>query len=237
MYYEETDSDFQEETLETDIFWNWKTALVMFVIVILLANIVGGIFQLFNIYLGLIITEILIALPVIIYIAYLKKRSTTIFGLKLKIDRELGKDLIYAVIGVIVGYFVATVAAIITQMILGPSPFEELYSELLTPKTVFDLVIWIAIMGAFVAPCEEIFARGFVQQGMEKSFGKKKGLIIAAILFGLFHVDPWRIPATAALGFVFGYIYQKRNYRLSAPILTHFLNNAMVITLLFLIQI
>jgi len=221
-----------EESSESGVFWNWKTALKIYVIVVLLMVFVGSFLQLLNLYIGMVISELLIAGPVLVYL-YRKKADMSVLGITF--DKGLLKDFVYAVIGFVVGYPLATIAAVLTEYILGPSPFGELYADLLTPKSMLDLIIWLAIMGFAVAPCEEIFARGFVQQGMENSFGKTKGLIIASILFGALHMDPWRIPATATLGLVFGYIYQKRNYRLTAPIITHFLNNAFIIVLLYLI--
>ena len=225
----ETGTDVPQDT---SIFWSWKASVGMFILVLLLTMSIGAIAQVVNIFVGIVITEILIAGPVVYYVVYRHKRSFSIF--KIQFDRELLTDFGYGAIAAIIGYPLATMATILTQYILGPSPFGEAYVELLGPKSVFELILWFILMAFVVAPCEEIYARGFVQRGFENSFGRWKGLILGGIFFGLLHVDPWRIPATATLGIVFGYVYQKRNYRLTAPIITHFLNNAFAVILLYI---
>ena len=188
IYGDIMNSDSQETftdiSQDSSVFWDWKAAVGMFLLVLLLTMTIGAIAQVLNIFVGIIVTEILIAGPVIYYVVYRHKRSFSIF--KIQFDKELLKDFGVGAIAAVIGYPLATIAAVLTEYILGPSPFSETYVELLGPKSFFELILWFTLMAFVVAHCEEIYARGFVQRGFENSFGRWKGLILGGVFLVFF---------------------------------------------------
>lgn len=77
---------------------------------------------------------------------------------------------------------------------------------------------------------EECLYRGFLQQEMERLFGKTGGLITASLIFGAMHIgqetryknSDYIYPTIATLGgFYFGWIYQRNNYELGEGIAAH----------------
>ena len=90
----------------------------------------------------------------------------------------------------------------------------------------------VAIVAAIVlAPLgEELFFRGLLQSMFRRYFGRPwLGIVSASILFALAHQGQFQDwPALAVLGIVLGYNYE-RTGRLTAPILTHALFNAMML--------
>jgi membrane protease YdiL (CAAX protease family) len=85
---------------------------------------------------------------------------------------------------------------------------------------------------AFVpAICEEILFRGFVQTGvLAQTASVPVGLLVSALLFGIFHLDPWRLAGVFVLGLFFGWLRQESG-SLWPPVVAHALNNALSIGL------
>ena len=79
------------------------------------------------------------------------------------------------------------------------------------------------------AVCEELLFRGVVI-GLLKPAGERVAVLLSAVLFALAHGTLTQIPFAFVLGLVFGYLYL-RTGNLLLPMVLHFLNNAMSVTL------
>ncbi len=100
-------------------------------------------------------------------------------------------------------------------------------------KTVADYLLAILVLAAAPALCEEVLFRGGFQQvfiGWTKS--KWAGIIITSVLFSAFHFSYFGFLPRLALGIILGLIFfYSKNIWLN--IFLHFLNNAMVVTQLY----
>ena len=77
---------------------------------------------------------------------------------------------------------------------------------------------------------EELVFRGLIGQGLVRRWGLSAGVGFTAVLFALAHLSPAHAIATLPLGVFLHWVYlQTRS--LWAPILLHFLNNLLVISL------
>ena len=89
---------------------------------------------------------------------------------------------------------------------------------------------------AFLAPLlEEVLFRGAIQGALMRLFGRPwPAIIVAALVFGIFHFNPVQIVYATLLGIVFGWIYYRTGSLLSV-IVGHVLNNslAVVTTIVF----
>ncbi len=101
-------------------------------------------------------------------------------------------------------------------------------------KTVADYLLALLVLAAAPALCEEVLFRGGFQQvfiGWTKS--KWTGIIITSILFSAFHFSYFGFLPRLALGIILGLIFfYSKNIWLN--IFLHFLNNAMVVTQLYM---
>jgi membrane protease YdiL (CAAX protease family) len=89
---------------------------------------------------------------------------------------------------------------------------------------------WVLIVVAVTpAICEEFFFRGHFQRTLERTFGWKS-VLIAGVLFGLFHFQPLGLMSLSILGLFFGYIYY-RSRSILTSMAAHFTNNAIVLCL------
>jgi membrane protease YdiL (CAAX protease family) len=87
--------------------------------------------------------------------------------------------------------------------------------------------IWFSLAAFAVGPAigEELMCRGFLGRGLVARYGVGVGIMMTSLLFGLMHLDPPHVAATAVLGAVLHWIYLNGRSIL-LPMLMHFLNNA-----------
>jgi len=87
-------------------------------------------------------------------------------------------------------------------------------------------LIIVAVMPGI---CEEVLFRGVILHTMRNFKSEFVVMLIAAVLFGIFHLDVYRFLPTAILGFVMTYLMLKtQNFLL--PVFFHFLNNAVTVS-------
>jgi membrane protease YdiL (CAAX protease family) len=83
------------------------------------------------------------------------------------------------------------------------------------------------------ALCEELLFRGLVQRSFEEVTPGIRGAVIAGLIFGAYHLNPFALVPVAALGVYLGFIvYRAEN--ISVAISTHFFNNFIACTAAYL---
>lgn len=114
----------------------------------------------------------------------------------------------------------------VDKMIPAPAWFWELFSKIFEN----DYGFWGAFFKvAIVAPViEELIFRGILLQGLRKNYHPATAVIVSALLFSLYHLNPWQMPATLLLGILLGWLMLRTNNILLA-IIGHSLNNALVL--------
>lgn len=102
--------------------------------------------------------------------------------------------------------------------------FYQLFSEQLS--NVSEEPFTMFLMVSFFAPIiEEILFRGIIQKGMINNGVKpRNAILIAALVFGLVHFNPWQFVGAFLLGIVLGVVYFKTKSLLMS-IFLHFFNN------------
>ena len=114
----------------------------------------------------------------------------------------------------------------IENVIPAPAWFWELVSKVFES----DFGWWGAFFKVVViAPViEELIFRGLILHGLRKNYIAVTAVLISALLFSLFHLNPWQMPATFVLGVLLGWLMIRTNSILLA-ILGHSLNNLIVL--------
>lgn len=112
-----------------------------------------------------------------------------------------------------------------------PEPLRALFESLLSYRGPLDFVWLLASVAIVPAICEEVLFRGFVQSGLVRQSEKAwSGVAATAVIFALFHLDPWRFVMVALLGLFLGWLRQASG-SLWPAILAHALNNTLSIAL------
>lgn len=108
----------------------------------------------------------------------------------------------------------------------APAWFWEMFSKIFDG----DYGWWGAFMKvAVVAPIvEELIFRGIILQGFRRNYNSFIAVFMSALLFALFHLNPWQFPATFILGLLLGWMVIRTNSIVLA-ILGHSINNSLVL--------
>lgn len=101
---------------------------------------------------------------------------------------------------------------------------EEMYRVLVTAQSPGEFLTVVLIVAFVPAITEELLFRGLVQRSFEDAAGGVRGAIIAGIIFGAYHLNPFAIVPLVSLGIYFGFIvYRSENITLAMS--AHFFNN------------
>jgi uncharacterized protein len=70
--------------------------------------------------------------------------------------------------------------------------------------------------------------RGVIMHGLTRNYSHKTAIIVSALMFALYHLNPWQFPATFVLGLLLGFLKVRTN-NLLLCILGHSINNSIVL--------
>ncbi len=204
-------------------FFNSYNGLVYYTLALLLLYYLGSYLQKADLGKGLVQTQILIiALPVLLILRFLKLKSNEVLRLK---TPKLKEMLIIPFIAIPA----SIVVAILSQLINVIYPFPEKYLEILGELFKMDLPLWGSFLVVAVAPgiCEELLFRGFMLRFFEK-YGVKISIVLSGLMFAAFHLDPFRFVPVFLLGMLLAYLTLRSGSIVNAMIL-HTLNNGFAV--------
>ena len=112
------------------------------------------------------------------------------------------------------------------EVLPAPDWFWELFRKIFDS----DFGWWGAFFKvAVIAPVvEELIFRGLILQGFRRNYNGFIAVLMSALLFALFHLNPWQFPTTFILGLLLGWIMLRTNNILLA-IIGHSINNSLVL--------
>ena len=107
-----------------------------------------------------------------------------------------------------------------------PSWFWELFNKIFeNDYGIYGAILKVVIMAPVI---EEMIFRGVIMHGLMRNNSKFTAVFVSALLFALFHLNPWQFPATFVLGIVLG-ILMLRTRNIYLCILGHAINNGLVL--------
>ena len=104
----------------------------------------------------------------------------------------------------------------------------QAYADLLSGTSIFEVFFVVIVVAVVPSLCEEVFFRGYVQKSFELRIKPFWAALITAVFFGMYHFNPYGLPALIALGLFFGFAAYKSN-SIVIPLMLHFLNNLIAI--------
>lgn len=168
---------------------------------------------------GLVITELVLLVLALGSVKLLKLPFREVFPIKLPSFKEL--------IGVLLltlgGFILAVCVANITLYFFPEGMLEtsQGLSEFLQNPSLMFLIICSCVLPGI---CEEALHRGVILYTFSGFKSKWLRVLILGVIFGIFHLSPYRFPQTAVLGGLLTYIMLKTDNFL-LPVIMHFLNN------------
>jgi len=107
-----------------------------------------------------------------------------------------------------------------------PAWFWELFNKIFeSDYGIYGAILKVAIIAPIV---EELIFRGVIMHGLMRNYSKFTAVFVSALMFALFHLNPWQFPATFILGIVLG-ILMVRTRNILLCILGHSINNGLVL--------
>ncbi|MBN2576611.1 MAG: CPBP family intramembrane metalloprotease [Deltaproteobacteria bacterium] len=107
---------------------------------------------------------------------------------------------------------------------------EELRKTIVPPDGSRGFAVTLLLMALSPAVCEETLFRGPILRGLRTRAGPARAAVITGILFGLFHLDVYRILPATLLGTLLGFVALESGSVLPS-MLAHLCNNAILIAL------
>lgn len=113
------------------------------------------------------------------------------------------------------------------EKVLPPPPwFWELFNKVFESDFgIYGAFLKVVITAPII---EELIFRGVIMHGLMRNYSKFTAVFVSALMFALFHLNPWQFPATFILGLLLG-ILMVRTRNIFLCILGHSLNNGMVL--------
>jgi membrane protease YdiL (CAAX protease family) len=145
----------------------------------------------------------------------------------------MGPAVFGFVLGV-VNFFAIVVPVQYVSQVLLPESWQQIYDvrQLFRGQAPVELGLIIAGVGLAAPVCEEFFFRGVFLQGLRTPpWTPEKAIVVTAVVFSVFHLDPVGFLARVELGVLFGWLVV-RTGSLWPSILAHAANN-LVSTVLF----
>ena len=105
---------------------------------------------------------------------------------------------------------------------------EEMFKTLVTAESVPELLVVIAVVAFVPGIVEELFFRGLIQGSFAKGMKPVRAAIVAGVVFGLYHFNPFAVVPLIGLGCYFGFLRARSNSIVIA-MTAHFVNNALAV--------
>lgn len=122
---------------------------------------------------------------------------------------------------------------------------EQMYAVLTSAHSLPEFLLVVLVIALTPAFCEELLFRGLIQRTLEdeertinatpeeKDRKALAAAVIAGVVFGLYHINPFAAIPLIALGVYFGFVvYRTRN--IVTAIVAHFINNFVACLALYL---
>lgn len=161
--------------------------------------------------------------------------------LGLKRPKSIPRSVGVGVLGMIVGFVLFAAMITLTTSLGLPRPDVSVLSNVLSGNLLNYIQFMVLVVWGSAAIGEEMFARGFLLNRMERVFAGIAGgwwlaAAVQAIAFGALHFyqGPTGIIGTAIIGFMMAILFRYSGRNLLAPIVAHGLIDTWSITALYL---
>lgn len=192
---------------------------------------VGGAAQSLNLAWGLWFAEILISLALPwVMVARLGVAPARLTGVDAGGARLAGLGLLFGA----VNYAAWAVPLMALAQAFFPAKVVELFdsSGVFKHQTPVETAIIVAGVGLAAPLCEEFFFRGVLQRALYEKFDPPTAIVITALVFAAFHLDPVGLLARFEMGVLFG-LLAWRSGSLWPAIAAHSANNLVSTAIFF----
>lgn len=121
---------------------------------------------------------------------------------------------------------IGEVNILLDKAIPPPSWFWEMFNKIFESDFgIYGAILKVVIMAPVI---EELIFRGIIMHGLMRNYSKFTAVFVSALMFALFHLNPWQFPATFLLGILLGFL-MVRTRNIYLCIIGHAINNGLVL--------
>ena len=169
---------------------------------------------------GLLLTELGLLFVTLLAVRLTKQSFREVFPIRRpRFGQIVGTILIW------VGCFLFVMLVTLASMMIFPEGFLDISSNMSSMFSSVPAFFSFLIVAVSPAICEEAMHRGFIMHTFRGITRDWVVVLCIGLIFGLFHLDPYRFLPTALLGMGLAYVMRKSNNML-LPALFHFINNS-----------
>ncbi len=161
----------------------------------------------------------------IFFYGYKKSQNkfSNIFALK-----RFNPALIFSLVIILpaLQYLIGFLNTGVEKILPAPEWFWELFEKIIENRFGFlGAVFKVAILAPII---EETLFRGIIMHGFMRNYKNWYSIVISALMFSIYHLNPWQMPYTFFLGLLLGWL-MVRSQSLTLCIIAHSLNNLIVL--------
>ncbi len=226
LFRSDVDTSLRNVKKNKGVFFTPYYGMIYYIAALLGLYYIGSKLQLKSISNGLIQTQILlILLPVIVILRIIKADFKTV----LRLNKTNPVNFLIVPFIAVSGAILVTMVGQLINMIY-PFPSEYL-KQLEGLMKMPGLKLWqiYAIIAILPGICEELMFRGFIFRFFENQ-GKWMAIVLSAILFAVFHLDPYRFVPVLLLGMLLAWLMVKSG-SIYVSMFAHALNNGLALTI------
>ncbi len=226
--------EFQEGYIQHPDTPTFKETLLIYCFSGVLLFTLGVWAQFHHLLSGLVISQLaFIVAPAILYTS-LRRYS---FSQTFRLVPIRFKTIVLTIITTSAAFVLVGLIAALQEMIRPHSEaYQEIWKAILREFHQLPLVFTLLLVAVLPGICEELLFRGFLLHGMQGKCSDTTAIIIVGVLFGIFHLDPYRLLPVSLLGMLFGYMVIKTG-SLFTGIVAHCTNNAIAISLSYVVAL
>ncbi|HCF60978.1 MAG TPA: hypothetical protein DFS52_23650 [Myxococcales bacterium] len=178
-----------------------QPAFLLFAVFLLLQVTAAAFLQVASVPFGLVFSEVFFfAAPVVLWTLATNQRPLRF----LKLRRAPGRLLAVAFALGAANFLLAGAIQALSRAFLPSVAKSADALRLFRDASAPELAAVVVAVGLFAPLCEEVAFGGYLQTVLGARFGRLAGVVVAAVLFSLLHLDPAGLLARVELGVLFG---------------------------------
>ncbi|SDB97789.1 MULTISPECIES: CPBP family intramembrane glutamic endopeptidase [unclassified Candidatus Frackibacter] len=239
-----------KKTDEGQIFWNGEDLLLIILITLFVTITFGTILTFVVQNFNLVGESILTYKPILVnFLQFITLIGASSYIVMYKYDLNLEylglkitdwkKIIIFGLIGGIVIFIMIILTNLGIQRLVDKwwevtIPSQSIVTQLINSESLLFFFIYSSLVIIIGPIAEEIFFRGLLYQYLKSRLGLIKGASLAAVIFGLAHLNPWTFLATFLGGLSLIIIYELSE-SLYTNIIAHITWNLIVVIIIYLL--
>ena len=176
----------------------------------------------------LLVMELTIILPAIVFVIAKRYPFANVFRVRKVSSRTIGAALLISFCAV---FIMDELDRLVNMLFPMPDMLLREIEAMMKIASMSDaiVVILFAVIGAGIL--EEMLFRGFLQQGFERSMEVTSGVVLCSLVFAFVHMNPWATMQILIIGVLLGVMAWKSNSMIPGAIL-HAVNNGLAVLLI-----